>query len=219
MAFQRPTISAPKDTETLLGDGSGAGTPGANLVPLRIMRKPVAVHSPLQDEAPRLSPHFKRKATGEDGDQYAPLGENPELNPPRSSSGWRDALRVWSWEVAAVIVSGMAFTAIIIMLRQFEDASLEYWKAPISINAVVAILSAIFRGLLFIPISNGQSRGSSQGRSFGANSVVGLGQLKWLLLSQSSQRLVDTNIYDQASRGVWGSIVLLVRQFTHHHAS
>ncbi|CEJ93566.1 hypothetical protein VHEMI09146 [[Torrubiella] hemipterigena] len=196
--------SAPKDAEMLLG-GSLAGTPGAKPVPLRIMRKPVAVHSPWQgivrDEEPRRSLLFKRKAIDGDANQYAPLVDNPELHRVNHFVGWGATLRVWSWEIAALAVSGIALMAIIITLRQFEDASIKWWKAPISINAAVAILSALFRGLLFIPISNG------------------LGQLKWLSVSQINQRLVDMNIYDQASRGVWGSVVLLAKQFTSRRLS
>lgn len=142
----------------LLGGGF-AGTPGAKPVPLRIMRKPVAVHSPWQsiprDEEPRRSLHFKRKAIGGDANQYAPLVDNPDLHRASHFARWGATLRVWGWEIAALAVSGIALMAIIVMLRQFEDVSIKWWKAPISINAAVAILSALFRGLLFIPISNG----------------------------------------------------------------
>jgi hypothetical protein len=42
--------------------------------------------------------------------------------------------------------------------------------------------------------------------------VEGLGQLKWMLfMGGDSRPLVDFEMLDEASRGPWGSLVILVR--------
>lgn len=62
---------------------------------------------------------------------------------------------IWGWEVIFLALGCLAFTAIVLLLREFENKDLRAWKALVSINAVVSILSAIFRAALAVPISNG----------------------------------------------------------------
>ncbi|KAJ6788743.1 hypothetical protein PWT90_07970 [Aphanocladium album] len=104
-------------------------------------------------------------------------------------------LFLWKWEILSIFISVLSLLAMIVVLHVYESHLLEDWKAPISINAVISILSAIFKGSLGPPISEGIS------------------QLKWLFFTRQPQSLADLDLFDKASRGAWGSILLIFEQF------
>ncbi|KPM35255.1 hypothetical protein AK830_g11323 [Neonectria ditissima] len=111
-------------------------------------------------------------------------------------------LKLWVRELLSLLLSLVSFLAIIILLRAYKDTTLSSWKLPISINAVVAILSALFRGGLAAPITEGMS------------------QLKWIWFSQRPQSLADMEQYDQVSRGgLVASFLMIARQFVRRHRS
>lgn len=117
-----------------------------------ISRKPVAQEHASQlltDESP---------PTGKTTPQYFPLRTSVHDQDGKSHGKLPQAqglLRRWAWEIFSTCVACAALIAIVITLNVFDDKSLSSWRAPISINAVVAILSALFRGALVLPISSG----------------------------------------------------------------
>ncbi len=74
---------------------------------------------------------------------------------PKSQSAFRGIILLWKWECSALFVSLIIFIVSIVVLREYENKALSQWKAPISINAVIAIITTIFKGSLLMPISNG----------------------------------------------------------------
>lgn len=74
---------------------------------------------------------------------------------PKPQSAFRGMMLLWKWECSALVVSLVIFIASIVILREYENKALSQWKAPISINTVIAIITTIFKGSLLIPISNG----------------------------------------------------------------
>lgn len=76
---------------------------------------------------------------------------------PKPKNKLLGVLQLWKWELVSLLVSILLFVTCIVLLREFQDRPISYWKAPISINAAVAIISTIFKGSLIIPISNGKS--------------------------------------------------------------
>ncbi|KAF6813054.1 hypothetical protein CPLU01_14747 [Colletotrichum plurivorum] len=62
----------------------------------------------------------------------------------------------------------------------------------ISINSLIAIFTALFKASLIFPVAEG------------------LGQLKWKWFNRP-QKLNDLVLFDNASRGPWGSLLLLVK--------
>lgn len=111
------------------------------------------------------------------------------------------SLALWAWELSALLIAIASFIAIVILLLVYQNKTLSSWGVPLSINAVVAILTALYKGCLALPVAEG------------------LSQLKWLWFSNASRDLTDMETYDQASRGPWGSILLIVRQFTRRQRS
>ncbi|KAJ3496843.1 hypothetical protein NLG97_g2356 [Lecanicillium saksenae] len=106
-----------------------------------------------------------------------------------------DDLFFWKWEMLSIFISILTLLAMIVVLHVYESHLLEDWKPPISINAVISILSAIFKGSLGPPISEGIS------------------QLKWLFFTRQPGSLAALDSFDKASRGAWGSTLLIFDQF------
>lgn len=48
---------------------------------------------------------------------------------------------------------------------------------------------------------------------------LGIAQLKWVSFANNEQSFANLDTYDQASRGAWGSFVLIKRQFTQEKLS
>ncbi|OAR03013.1 hypothetical protein LLEC1_06069 [Akanthomyces lecanii] len=101
----------------------------------------------------------------------------------------------WTWEMLSLFVSALSLASIIIILDVYEDRQLDDWTPKVSINAVISVLSAVFKGSLAMPVTEGIS------------------QLKWLAFAQQPQTLSKLDIYDRASRGAWGSAMMLLGQF------
>lgn len=90
----------------------------------------------------------------------ASLFENPDPlppPPPQEKKKRRCDFR-WRWEVGSLFISLLAFISITIILEVYDGRSLSDWKGgPITINAVIAVMSAIFRGFLVLPLCRGMS--------------------------------------------------------------
>lgn len=73
----------------------------------------------------------------------------------KSTTHTRSALSLWKWEIFSIILGGGVIAVIVALLSIYENKALSEWRAPISINTVVAILTALFKGVLAVPISGG----------------------------------------------------------------
>ncbi|OPB46040.1 hypothetical protein A0O28_0061600 [Trichoderma guizhouense] len=116
----------------------------------------------------------------------------PRVQPPSRRqhlrSGWHSI--AWKVEVSSWIASASCFIALVIALRVFDGHPLPQLKFGITPNAIVQILSTLCE--FFLEISYGS----------------GVGQLKWLNALQKTP-LADFHTIDEASRGAWGSVVLI----------
>ncbi|KAL7928955.1 hypothetical protein V8C35DRAFT_207509 [Trichoderma chlorosporum] len=97
----------------------------------------------------------------------------------------------WKVEILSWIASACCFIALVITLRVFDGHPLPELKFGITPGAIIQILSTV--GEFFLEISFGS----------------GVGQLKWLNALQKTP-LSDFHAIDEASRGAWGSVVLIV---------
>ena len=99
----------------------------------------------------------------------------------------------WKFEIIAMAVSAGAIVAIAAVLLTFNGKSMSTWHASIRPNTVVSALSTLSKSSMLM--------------------VVGqvLGQLKWQHFRKRPRRLLDFEIFDDASRGPMGSVQLLYR--------
>lgn len=90
--------------------------------------------------------------------------------------------RLWLWEILSIAAAALALVAIVITLVLHRDRPLPKWPSAITINALIAVFTAVFKACLMMPIAEG------------------IGQLKWLWY-QKSRSLRHMEQWDLASRG------------------
>lgn len=114
-------------------------------------------------------------------------------DPPKRSGSfhWGD----WRWEVASAVFSLLCVVAITIILKVYQERPLSDWHFVhnITLNTVVALLSTLSRTALIVSVASC------------------LSQLKWIHLVRSPRPLREMQIFDDASRGPWGSLELVWR--------
>ncbi|KAJ5470729.1 hypothetical protein N7530_008086 [Penicillium desertorum] len=81
--------------------------------------------------------------------------------------------------------------AIAIIFWYMDNKPLSAWSAGVSLNATVSILTTACTTALMYGVS------------------TFIGQSKWLHFKNGPRKLADFETFDEASRGVWGSILLL----------
>lgn len=123
-----------------------------------------------------------------------PLTSTPAPAPaqrPKPPARWKAAIAGWYLEILWCLVSVACFCALTVVLRRFNGQPLPKWRYGLTINTAVAFLSTISRAGFVIAVSESVS------------------QLKWLW-HRRERPLVDFQAFDEASRGPWGSLKLLV---------
>lgn len=108
-----------------------------------------------------------------------------------NSSG--NVVKRWILEIISWLVSAACMAAIIGVLINLKDERLPKWPFGLTLNAYIAVLSKVAGAALLLPTSEA------------------LGQLKWSWFQGDSKKMWDFEIFDNASRGPWGSILLLIR--------
>ncbi|KAI0848145.1 hypothetical protein F5Y00DRAFT_262777 [Daldinia vernicosa] len=105
----------------------------------------------------------------------------------------RFRLRDWLWEFGAAVLSIGCTTAVVAVLYAFQGKELSSWNFifRISLNSFVSILSGLSRASLLVSVASCIS------------------QLKWIYFTKSAASLYRMEIFDLASRGPWGALVLL----------
>lgn len=107
----------------------------------------------------------------------------------------RNVILSWIWEISAAFLSVGAMLSAIAVLARENKQPLAAWAFPTSLNTVVATLGTISRTTLAFAVS------------------ACIGQQKWNRVRHRSDSLLAFTIYDEASRGPWGStrLVFLLR--------
>ncbi|KAK4165481.1 hypothetical protein QBC43DRAFT_287649 [Cladorrhinum sp. PSN259] len=108
-----------------------------------------------------------------------------ELADPTSPHWW------WWWEIGAMFISVFCMASVVIILAQIDDLPLDSWLLPIQTNSLIAVLTTIAKTSMLVA---------------GAGC---LSQLKWRHFRNGNQRLYDMQLFDDASRGPWGSFMFL----------
>ncbi|KAH4385328.1 hypothetical protein HBI24_128460 [Parastagonospora nodorum] len=103
----------------------------------------------------------------------------------------QNVFKRWLFEILSVTTSTCCIGAIIAILVSLGDAPLARWPFGLT---VINVLSKIASAALILPISEA------------------IGQLKWSWFhGKQSKDAFDFEIFDKASRGAWGSVLLLFR--------
>ncbi|PHH63864.1 hypothetical protein CDD81_5421 [Ophiocordyceps australis] len=103
----------------------------------------------------------------------------------------RSLFRCWCWEVASLITATGLAIAIFVVLDSYDGQELPQWPYSINLNTLAAMATLCLRASLVIV----------------AAEIIG--QAKWIYFSKGGQQVADFQIFDEASRGLLGSIKLI----------
>jgi hypothetical protein len=99
----------------------------------------------------------------------------------------------WGLEIVSSLCSLAMLAAIISILWKMDGKLIDEWRFQISLGATVALLATLCSAAMMHNVS-----------SF-------IGQLKWLHLRKKSRKLEHLQIFDEASRGPYGSAIFLYK--------
>ncbi|WDK12759.1 hypothetical protein CGRA01v4_04040 [Colletotrichum graminicola] len=135
-------------------------------------------------------PHNREAARLSEGETSSHQKEQNAL--PRNDTTPESAWTVWWIEIFSSILALACIIAMVVVLYLHQGQPLPRWPKLISINSLIAIFTAIFKASLILPVAEG------------------LGQLKWNWFDRF-HKLGDLVAFDNASRGPWGSFLLLMK--------
>ena len=101
------------------------------------------------------------------------------------------ANRWWIWEILASIISLVLLASIFVIFNKYDNESLDSWPVIWKINSVVGFITTIVQVGMMVPVA------------------AGISQLKWLWYKKDHS-LADIDKFDQASRGPFGAVFLLL---------
>jgi hypothetical protein len=99
--------------------------------------------------------------------------------------------RGWSIEYISCLISVAAYVSIVVVLNRYDQKAMPSWPMGITLNTLLAFLTAVSQTCFVQPV------------------VQGLSQMKWNWFAGKDRPLVDFESFDNASRGAWGSILLV----------
>lgn len=97
----------------------------------------------------------------------------------------------WLWEVFGWLMSALALTALVTVLAVCDQKPSPRWQLGITLNAIISICATIAQTTMLVPITQCIS------------------QLKWCWFHRR-RALSMMQLFDDASRGPWGAIRLLL---------
>lgn len=107
----------------------------------------------------------------------------------------------WIWETLSLLLSISCITAVLILLLFYDNKPIPTWRF-LTLNTAISILAVVAKSALLVPVAE----------------VIS--QQKWYWFwGDDARPLSDFQRHDAASRGPWGSFVLLLRPRTWHLVS
>ncbi|KAI0162646.1 hypothetical protein BJ166DRAFT_273711 [Pestalotiopsis sp. NC0098] len=137
-----------------------------------------------------LSSLHAPSSSGIQADHFKTHSRLPKDNIRHRWSQW--VINAWIFELLSLLVSAVCLVGIVLTLSLHDGNPLPRWPFSISINALISALSTISKSALLVAVT------------------AAISQRKWARLLKGNQRLYDLEVYDEASRGPWGSVSLLL---------
>ncbi|KAI0444888.1 hypothetical protein F4803DRAFT_510202 [Xylaria telfairii] len=138
---------------------------------------------------------------GHDTDKLDSPPKPPAVEAGVGANAQRPAvLQWWQWELVMAVVSLIAFAALVIILAVMDGKPAQHW-GPLTLNSINSLLTTVI----------GSSMAAIVGAALSQNLWNGFGQLRTSngLTTRPAQ---DLQVYQDASRGPAGSLILLWRQ-------
>ena len=140
------------------------------------------------------------------------IEENPDTAEPRQghkrhiknsiTKGWTWlATDSWAMEYTGLAIAILSLGSIGAILGIYNGRPLSDWPYGINMSTILSVLATVLKGSMLLPV------------------CACLSQLKWLWYHRSTQKLDDFEVFDAASRGPLGAVLLLCRLKFWHLAS
>ncbi|KAI0185093.1 hypothetical protein EV127DRAFT_503359 [Xylaria flabelliformis] len=99
---------------------------------------------------------------------------------------------MWLWEILSIVLSGICIILIFVILKIHNQKPVPHFAYGITLNAIISTLTTFSKSLLLVSVA------------------AAISQLKWhRFQNKEGRRIIDTQRFDDASRGPWGSLVFL----------
>ncbi|KAI0401500.1 hypothetical protein F4802DRAFT_600974 [Xylaria palmicola] len=144
---------------------------------------------PLEQEvSSHLSPY-----RGSDSIEYRGKQERATKMKPHVKLRVLDCLSWWWWwEIGSLFISIASLITLLGVLAGYQDRAMSDWHLPLQPNSVISILTTTMKTTVLLSVS------------------ACFSQLKWHHFSRP-RRLNDLEAFDEASRGPWGSFLLVLK--------
>ena len=103
-----------------------------------------------------------------------------------------NAIVEWLFDFICLVGGTASMTALVVLLRHFDQTPLKPWIWGITLNGTISVISFVWKACMSLLIANS------------------IGQLKWHWF-RSRRQLADMKTFDEASRGGLAGFKLLVR--------
>ncbi|KAI0448494.1 hypothetical protein F5B21DRAFT_112038 [Xylaria acuta] len=98
----------------------------------------------------------------------------------------------WWWEIGSLLISVTSLITLLSVLAGYRGHALSDWRLPPQPNSAISVLTTVMKTTILLSIS------------------ASFSQLKWHHFS-TPQLLNDLETFNEASRGPWGSFLLLLQ--------
>lgn len=118
----------------------------------------------------------------------------------------------WLWELLSWSFAALCMIAMVVLLGIYRGRTIPDWPLGLTINAYISILGAFIKAALLLPTAVSSLTIISVFLQLICSTLQeALGQLKFNWFAVSSRNVSDFQAFDEASRGPWGSLVLILR--------
>ena len=156
-------------------------------------------HHPLMNLAPSGVPRDDPPHTISDAPKAVAVDvAGSEARVKQREEGWWHWRRPWTvlgggwgWTGGGIVMSAAILISVVVVLHSYNGHTQPEWKY-MSLNSLISWLSTLAKAALLFSISES------------------IGQSKWTWFARRSRPLSDLDVFDSASRGVSGSVVLLL---------
>jgi hypothetical protein len=121
---------------------------------------------------------------------YHGVASTEHSKPRPHPKKWGFSLKNWGWEIATWVLGTAALVVIVALLITYRNERFDSWHSDIQITTIIAALSQLSQSALLVSLA------------------ACLGQLKWTWL-RDERSAGDLQLFDEASRGPYGSLQLL----------
>ncbi|KAI1088363.1 hypothetical protein F5B19DRAFT_486039 [Rostrohypoxylon terebratum] len=189
VSIQERSISSPVPSRPSIGSYTSSFDPSPDVIPLSRANANSQDISQSVSISQRISSEEDTNPASQDG-RFEKLRIRLQTKASSAESG-EPSSWWWWWEILAICLSVFCMCSLVGVLIKISNLPLQSWELPVEPNSLIASLITVTKASMMLVVASGIS------------------QLKWRHFMIQSRRLADLQIYDDASRGPWGSAMLL----------